>query len=58
MLKSNNEARAAPNLYGMAVNQLLGFGDSFCVVDTHKRLVPEDMSVASDQISPIVCHPR
>jgi hypothetical protein len=57
-LKSNNEARAAPQLYGMAVNQLLGFSDSFCVVDTHKRLVPEDTSVRFRSDKPDSLPPR
>jgi hypothetical protein len=53
----DHEARAAPNLYVVTVNQALGFGDGFGVVSAGKALETDKMAVIANQICPVFCHP-
>jgi hypothetical protein len=39
-LKSDNQARTAPQLYGMAVNQTVSFVNGFRIVGALNRFVP------------------
>jgi hypothetical protein len=58
LLKSDHHPRSAPQLNVMAINQPLGFGDSFHIVGANNRFEPYKMPVDPYQICAIFFHPK
>jgi hypothetical protein len=49
-------SRPAPKLYGIAVNESLGFLDCLGIVGALHRFISNEMSVTSYCIRSVICH--
>jgi hypothetical protein len=57
-LKPTNEPRTVPNLDAMPINEAFRLLDCRRIVGANNRFESIEMSVAPDEVSPIVFHPK
>jgi hypothetical protein len=57
-LKPTNKPRTVPKLDAMPVNEAFCILDRRCIVGTNNRFESIEMSVAPDEVSPILFHPK